>query len=315
VTTGIRYGLLWVFLVGVLVAQPVVAQDGLAASLSVLAAGVEVQRVGTSNWVAVEVESLVGTGDGIRTNETGTALITFFADGTDVELLPGTEYRINEFRGNDESFQLDISLVIGETLQRIGRLLGDTSSYTVETPVVTLGARGTVFAVRVLDSGQSGALTREGTVAASEGESEAEVPAGFGVRGEVNGTLSDVVRATTFDELFAALDGCAVAVTFEQDDVSYNVRIAPNPDAPIVSVLDFRETTRVFGVTETTGWYRVAVRGGFGWIRSGVIEIEDSCAGLRLFPDDLASEDVSRYTEPAPSFSLEDLLPTATPGP
>src|SRR5512134_17597 len=84
------------------------AQDEYAATLEVLNAGVEVQRVNTVNPIAVEVEAIVGVGDIIRTDDTGQARITFFADGTDATLEPNTEYRIVKFQADDQDFQLTV---------------------------------------------------------------------------------------------------------------------------------------------------------------------------------------------------------------
>jgi hypothetical protein len=209
------------------------AQDELAATLEVLSPGVEVLRVNTSNWLPVEIESIVGTGDTIRTDDSGQARVTYFADGTDVTLEANTSIQINTFSGDEDSFDVNFSVLAGETVQSIGRALGTESSYLVVTPAMTLGARGTVFAIRVENTGRAGLLVREGDVNASDEAASAQVPSGFGVRAEQGGELSEVVRASTFDELNAALDGCAISVT-TSDDVSLNVRVRPSVDAPRV---------------------------------------------------------------------------------
>src|SRR5436190_2257366 len=100
----------------------------LAATLEVLAAGVEVQRVNTTNWIDVKIEAIVGVGDTIRTDKTGKARITFFSDGVDTELQENTEYRITQFEGQDTSFKIGAEVVVGQTVQRIGRILDSNSS-------------------------------------------------------------------------------------------------------------------------------------------------------------------------------------------
>lgn len=281
----------------------------LAATLEVLDAGVEVQRVNTANWLPVQVEAIVGVGDLIRTDATGRARITFFADGIDTELAANTEYRIVRFESSGESsFNLSVEVIAGQTIQRIGRALDANSNYDVTTPAMSLTARGTAFTIRVEESGRSGMLVTEGEVEASgEEEATAQVPALFGIRGGVDGTLSDVVRATNFDELDAALDGCAATVT-TPDDVSINVRQGPSREAEVIGLISAEDVKRFFGITESGSWYRIPFDGGFGWVLSSTAVIEDGCAGLRQFTDDYLE---GQATDPDPAAA--EATPEATP--
>lgn len=290
----------WLVLVGtlaaiVLSAGRTTAQTDLAAVLEVLQAGVEVQRVNTSTWLPVRLEGIVGVGDRIRTDATGRARITFFADGTETELLPNTEYHIQTFSGSSEQFTITAEVLIGQTLQRLSRILDSNSSYNILTPGMGLVARGTEFAVRVESNGRSAMLVSEGLVGANAAgvddgapASEAEVAPGFGVRAATDEALSDVVRAQTFAELDAALDGCTAAVT-TPDDVSLNVRAAPSADADLLGYLSATAITTVFGQLPESGWYRIAFADsptGYGWILSSTAEVSSTCAGLREFPVD-----------------------------
>ncbi|MCU0497207.1 MAG: FecR domain-containing protein [Anaerolineae bacterium] len=283
--------------------------NDLAATLEVLDAGVEVQRVNTANWIPVQVEAIVGVGDLIRTDATGRARITFFSDGIDTELTPDTEYRIVRFESTGESsFNLSVEVIAGQTIQRIGRALDANSNYDVSTPAMSLTARGTAFTIRVEDSGRSGMLVTEGEVEATgEEETTAQVPAQFGIRGGVNGTLSDVVRAATFDELDSALDGCSATVT-TLDDVSINIRQGPNREAEVIGLISAEDINRFFGVTESGSWYRITFEGGFGWILSSTAVIEEGCPGLRQFTDDYLE---GQATDPDPAEA--EATPEATP--
>lgn len=262
----------------------------LAATLEVLDAGVEVLRVNTRNWLPIRLEAIVGVGDIIRTNETGRARITFFENGTDTELLPNTTYQINRFEAIADSFTLEADVVVGQTIQRLGRLLDANSNYTIRTPGMTLVARGTSFRIRVEETKRSAMLVDEGQVRADNADDTADVPAVFGIRADVGGPLSDVVRATTFEQLDAALDGCPATIT-TPDDVTINVRIAPNRQSTIIGGLFAEDITTLYGRTETTKWYRVLLDDGFGWILSSTATL-GPCAGLRLFPDDFPGEGV-----------------------
>lgn len=313
----IRYR--WLTLIVLLIITPntLFAQDGaneLAATLEVLSPGVDVLRVNTVNWVTVNVEAIVGVGDTIRTDDTGRARITFFADGTDTELLPNTEYRIKRFETQGEAYNLTVEVVIGQTTQRLSRLLDANSSYDVTTPGMTLAARGTNFSIRVEQLGRSAMLVTEGAVNAATSDANADVPAEFGIRSAGDSSLSDIVRASTFDELDAAIDGCTASIQ-TQDDVRLNVRIGASLEFARVGSIDPAEITRFIGVTESGNWYRLEFRGGFGWVLSSSATIESGCAGLRTFPDRYGPEDVSLYSVLGDEIRPEDIISptTATP--
>ena len=268
------------------------AQTDLVGVLEVLDAGVEVQRVDTANRVPINLETLIGVGDTIYTDASGRARITFFADGTETELLPETTYRIDRFEGDDDSFQLEVSVLVGITQQQLGRALDANSSYDVNTPGMTLAARGTAFDVRVEASQRSAMIVREDTVIASDNGESADVDGGFGIRSAEGRELSDVVRATTFAELDAALDGCTVSVT-TPDDVALNVRLGPEEDAQRVGFIDAAEVDTVIG--QAGNWYRVPFAGNSGWFLSTGLTVTGNCAGLRQF-DTQHREDPSAYT-------------------
>lgn len=295
---------------------PVYPQDApaeLAATLEVLSPNVQVRRVNTVNWITVNVEAIVGVGDLIRTDATGRARITFFSDGVDTELLPDTEYRIDRFEGQGESFTLSASVLLGQSVQRIERLLDANSSYDIDTPGMELTVRGTQFQVRVEPGGRSAALVYDGTAAAKAANS-AEIPANYGIRAATDGALSDVVLASTFAELDAALDGCSVEVR-TQDDVRLNVRIGPSRDLPRAGTVDETDISKFMGVSESGDWYRIEFRGAFGWVLATDTALDPECAGLRVFPDD-HQEDPTLYEELGEIISLDDLLvppPAPTP--
>ncbi len=274
----------------------------LAATLEVLNPGVEVRRVNTSAFLPVQVEAIVGVGDIIRTDATGRARITFFANGIDTELLPDTQYGIVEFEGEDAAFNLTVEIIAGQTLQRIGRALDANSNYNVNTPSMSLAARGTAFSVRVEESGRAGMLVTEGTVTAAKESAEASVPPEFGIRAAVSEALSEVVRASTFAELDSALDGCDAVLT-TVDDVSINVRATPSREAELLGTILPDDVSRFFGVVESGDWYRIPYQDGFGWVLSTGATIAEDCAGLRTFPDNVT--ETGEATEAVPDSTPE----------
>ena len=286
--------------------------DELAATLEVLSAGVEVQRVNTANWIAVKIEAIVGVGDTIRTDKTGKARITFFSDGVDTELEENTEYRITRFEGQDTSFHIGAEVVVGQTLQRIGRLLDSNSSYDITTPSMALAARGTEFVIRVNDVGRAATLVSKGVVKADAEAATADVPPGYGIRKDKDTALSEVVQATTFDQLDSALDGCTATVKID-GDLSINVRQGADLSFPLLGTLPPTDIDRFFGKTASTSWYRIPFRGGYGWIASTTAKIADTCSGLRQFADKYGPEDKSLYQSlgnPIQPTELQTAAPT-----
>jgi hypothetical protein len=281
----------------------------LVASLETIQPGVSVRRSGTTDFLPIQRESLVGVGDSIRTDAKGSARITFFASGTDTTVLPASEFRIDDFKGTEDQFTLSLTVVAGQTTQRIAKLLDSGSSYTINSTGLELAVRGTEFAVRVEQSGRSALVVSTGMVATSGKVADAKatpapVPAGFGVRGEKDKGLSDVVKATNFEQLDAALDGCE-AVIGTLGDVVLNVRLGPGLKYPRVGQLPNKVRQRVIGMTESKEWYRVEYKGGFAWVFGPALGLDKLCPGLRQFPNDQKPEDRSLYTGLDPEFQAE----------
>lgn len=302
------FRLLWVCLVISLWPIPhyLFAQDAsqLAASMEILQPGVEVLRAGTVNWLPVKVEAIVGVGDTIRTDTTGRARITFFSDGTETQILPSSEYQIMQFEGSESSFHISVEVIAGQTIQSLSRILDANSSYSIQTPGMTLTARGTEFAIRVENSGRSGMLVSKGEVGATNEQADAVVPPGYGVRAESDAPLSDVVEATTFEQLDAAIDGCSATVR-APEEMSFNVRLGPNRDFQQIGTIEPAGINRLVGRVESGKWYRIEFQGGFGWILTDTATIEKGCPGLRRFADDYGPEDASL-------FSSQEVIPEAT---
>jgi hypothetical protein len=297
--------LLWMLALLFAVVGTVAAQTDLAAVMQVNSPGVEVQRANTAQWIPVQVEAIVGVGDQIRTDATGQAKITFFADGVETTIEANSTYRIDAFNGNDETFTLSVTLLAGQTQQRLNRVLDSGSSYDVNTPGVSLVARGTEFDVRVEADGRGAMLVREGTVSAQSEASSADVPAEFGIRVTADGAQSDVVRADNFEVLDNALDGCTVQVDV-LDDTRLNVRLGASTDFPRVGTIDPTEISLFYGVSESGGWYRIQFRGGFGWVLSSTPELSSGCM-LRGFPVGYGPEDATVYEFLGDPISADEL--------
>jgi uncharacterized protein YraI len=305
-----RHWISWIFVMCLMGLAS--AQSELAATLEVLNAGVSVQRVNTTEFLPIKLEAIVGVGDTIRTDATGKARVTFFADGTDTELAPNTEYRILRFEGDATRFNIRVEVLIGQTRQRLERLLDSQSSYEVQTPAISLVARGTEFSIRVEANQRSAMLVSDGVVSANAAASSADVAFGFGVRADSQAMLSDVVRASTFEELDSALDGCSATLS-TPDDTSLNIRQGAGRDYPRIGTLDALSITNLIGVSEGGDWYRIAFRDGFGWFLSTSARIDEDCVGLRRFANNYGPEDPSLYSSLGDNVLPEDLQTLSPP--
>ncbi|HVO42563.1 MAG TPA: hypothetical protein VMT34_08065, partial [Aggregatilineales bacterium] len=244
----------------------------------------------------------------------GRARITFFANGTDTDVLPSTEFRIDDFTGSAAQYQLSVTVIIGQTTQRVEKLLDPGSSYQINSTGMEMAVRGTVFAVRVEKSGRSATIVGKGLIKSkgiAASSATVDVPEGYGVRADATRGLSDVVKATSFAQLDAALDGCA-AVVQTIGDVVLNVRIGPGLSFQRIGQLETRRLEHVIGETETTKWYRVPFKGGFAWVFAPALKLDSGCAGLRQFPDSYGPENGSLYSGLDKDIVLTP-IPTATP--
>ncbi len=186
------------FLIGFGLAYPRQANAGpvlqdlpnLAALLEVTTDGVEMLPNGTTQWIAVSGRSAVSGGDSIRTNNTGSAFLIWFEDGTLVEVESNTWLYINEFKGTGSNgiFSIDITLVVGRMFNSVKSLVDPNSRYTINTPTMQISVRGTNFGVDVSSSLDTTLAVTDGVIAGTQGKPASvlfEVNAGYWVRSKL----------------------------------------------------------------------------------------------------------------------------------
>jgi uncharacterized protein YraI len=106
--------------------------------------------------------------------------------------------------------------------------------------------------------------------------------------------------------LDAALDGCPASAS-AQDDVRFNVRTGPALTFARVGTVAPADISNFIGVNTSGNWYRIAFRGGYGWVNASTTSISKDCVGLRQFADDYGPEDSSRYTSLGDEISPDSL--------
>ncbi len=191
---------------------------------------VQIQRAGEDDWQTITDPMPMTAGDAVRTDLTGWAALTFF-DGASTEILPDTHLVIDRLEAPATpggSFQVSLSLLVGDTFNTVGQVLDAESGFTVEMPGMTASVRGTSWYNRVLPTGCSVAFVEEGEVltfsALNEGNPIA-VPAGeflvYNLDGSLDGNLAPefpTPRPEALEEPFICGDGvCAADETCSLD--------------------------------------------------------------------------------------------------
>ena len=153
-----------------------------AATLAVLNTAVEGSRAGSSFAPALDGE-VYSTGDLIRANADGRAVLTFF-DGTTLSMDPGSQVKVVTLNPLPaDGIQVSIEQALGRSWSAVQKLKTPDSRYEVKTPSASAAVRGTAFLtfVQQLPTGNTQTTYRvdEGAlqVTASAGGS-VTVPAG-----------------------------------------------------------------------------------------------------------------------------------------
>lgn len=153
-------------------------QEPESGTLTVLAARVERRPGADAEWAQVIAAQPVAGGDAVRTDATGSALLTFYT-GTEVEIRPGSEIEITQFTTDvDDVRTITLTQLGGETLHRVELVADAEDRYVVDTPVAHLVVRGTVFGVQVAADGATRVEVQEGTVRAEIADQVYDIPPG-----------------------------------------------------------------------------------------------------------------------------------------
>ncbi|MBN2304934.1 MAG: FecR domain-containing protein [Anaerolineae bacterium] len=123
-------------------------------------------NAGPDDWQTVTTRQQVSEGDAVRTDARGLATLTFF-EGVQVEIRPGSQIVVNRLSVTDDTvtFQIGLTMLVGEAIHHVERIVGPESSYEVTTPGASLVVRGTEFFTRVSTVGVTDVSVIEGAVA------------------------------------------------------------------------------------------------------------------------------------------------------
>ena len=124
-----------------------------------------VQKGGENLWLAVEKHMPLEQGDHLKTGAGAFAEI-LVDDGSQIRLEENSEITLSELSADAQakSITASVYLWIGRLLSNISRFSNSRSKFEVHTPTVVAAARGTDFAVEVLDTKQTDVGVFDGEV-------------------------------------------------------------------------------------------------------------------------------------------------------
>jgi len=148
-----------------------------AATLAILNTAIEGARSGSAFSPALDGE-IYATGDLVRANVDGRAILTFF-DGSSLSVDPGSQVKVIALnRVSTDGIQVTIEQSLGRSWQSVQKLKTPDSRYEVRTPSTTAIVRGTAFLTFVQQLATGGTQT---TYQVDEGTLQVNATAGGSV--------------------------------------------------------------------------------------------------------------------------------------
>jgi len=265
----------------------------LGAVLEVIYGGVELQRAGTGTWIELAPGAVMptGSGDSIRTDETGRALITLPEANGEILVLPGSTFELTNYHNQTDDSENPL-IVFGFTRagETVHRIPAGAVSYGVIAEHTT-AAVAPMEGVHMLVSRRYDAsvvVVAEGWVSIPGDDDVFVLRAGDGYlrddAGEVE--FADLPDATSTAGLVGQVRGCPATITTETGN---NLNARTGPSTANIQIGQFPDGAEVYvmGVVASGGWYRVQFRAGFGWVQRLALNIEapESC-DIPTLPDD-----------------------------
>ena len=173
--------------------------EAIPCKISSLSGDVQVMKSSSSTWVNAAKGMELAVGDSIKTGSNGSALLVF-GEGSTMEIKANSEISVNELNiPATGSTMVRLYETVGNTINRVGKLVDSASKYEVETPAAVAVVRGTIFDLLVLQSGDTTVKSEDGSVDFTAAGVTVTVNKGFQSSAVVGGTPSTpsaVVAAT-----------------------------------------------------------------------------------------------------------------------
>jgi hypothetical protein len=172
-----------IFLLGVYFFLPSFSRPALSfplsTTLTVISDDVFVKKGDSGNWEKIAKEASLEEGNWVKTSSEGRAVITFF-EGSSTEIEPNTIVCLQEiFSAIKGSTVVMLDQQTGRTWNRVEKLFDPASRFEVQTSAAAAVARGTLFAINVIDNGTTEANVFEGNVVISAQGQQVNAPGGW----------------------------------------------------------------------------------------------------------------------------------------
>ena len=165
--------------------------------ISSVSGTVQVLKNGSTNPENATNGMELAVGDTITTGSNGSATLTFF-DGSVMEIKANSEILVNELTTlSTGSTVVSLKEQVGNTINRIGKLVDSSSKYEVDTPAAVAVVRGTVFDLLVLQNGTTTVKAEQDSVSFSASGVTVTVNQGFQSSAVVGGKPSTPLVITT----------------------------------------------------------------------------------------------------------------------
>ena len=165
--------------------------------ISSVSGTVQVLKNGSTNPENASNGMELAVGDTITTGSNGSATLTFF-DGSVMEIKANSEILVNELTTlSTGSTVVSLKEQVGNTINRIGKLVDSSSKYEVDTPAAVAVVRGTVFDLLVLQNGTTTVKAEQDSVSFSASGVTVTVNQGFQSSAVVGGKPSTPLAITT----------------------------------------------------------------------------------------------------------------------
>jgi hypothetical protein len=134
------------------------------ATVSNPAGEVSVQKQGSTEWTQAVSGMKLNEGDRVKTGGNSTTEVVFF-EGSVIEVKADSEIVLSKMTASGAgSTSVHINQVVGNTVNRVHKLIDSSSDYEVNTPAGSAVVRGTTFNSDVRNDGFTIIYCDEGTV-------------------------------------------------------------------------------------------------------------------------------------------------------
>jgi hypothetical protein len=246
--------------------EPTPTSKARSCTVSSPSGDVQVQISGAETWEQASAGMKLNEGDRVKTGNDGKVLLLFF-EGSAMEIEADSNVLIGELSiaAGTGSTSVRLTQMLGNTINRVSKLVDSASEYEVETPAGSAVVRGTVFKVHVKEDGNTTVGCEEGDVIFSAAGEEVAVSEGMESSASPGETPSEPVY------------------TFLVGNVKICSEVRGNRDYTLRANATFNAGETVWIYFEATGFASKQTNGKYEvWYRATNVEVYDSDGDIYL---------------------------------